>query len=182
MIFGLASVLGFCGLGDNNSRFERDTFFFDHTGDSFDSGQDFFTGSVSAQSATFNCDEVDWWFDVMIEGWMGEVFLHIADTETGERQELEHRFPDTQPFSSSDYYEDTRGFYDPNGFWDNPYIQLEILPSEADVVLGESTAFSCDQADSLSFKADIFDTSGAWVECVTWGRPDADFSAGCRAL
>lgn len=140
------------------------------------------------QSATYNCDEVDYWYDVYVQGWTGSATLYIAQTrDTPPWDELGHDFWATESFDDAPD-DDTRGYFDPNGQWDNPYLSLTRVDSTSAVVAGETTLYQCnaDRESGLTWAVEVTDTSGAFADCATWGHNtsdtrDYDFSA-CRAI
>lgn len=132
--------------------------------------------SVEIQSATYNCDDAGYWYDVYNVGLTGSAELYIFQTGSGEPwYEYGHEFPATQPFSTAPDT-DTRGFWDDaGGCWDNNYMELDHVESYTDVVLSSSTLFDCtsEREATLTWSVVVYDTAGAAADCGSWGDDPA---------
>ncbi|MCB9745789.1 MAG: hypothetical protein H6740_24655 [Alphaproteobacteria bacterium] len=167
---------------------ERDTDRWDT--DRWDTDVPYYTGPTEVQSATYNCDSAAWWYDVYTVGWTGGAELFISQTGVDISERWSEYGHDFWPTESSEHAPDgdTRGYYDPDGYWDNPYLELAIVQSPGDVVLGDSTLYPCNtpRERTMTWAIEVRDTSGADVGCVTWGQDpsnqdDYNFRA-CQAI
>lgn len=156
-----------------------------------------YTGATSIESTGHACDEADAWFDVYTVGWTDSATLYIAQTGVAPEVawfEAGHVFPVSAPYSAAvaaSTGQDTRGYYDPAGFWDNPYMELARVSGEGEVALGSTTLFQCDanRESTLTWAIEVMDSTGAFADCFAWGHDVSassleawgyDFS-GCRS-
>lgn len=127
---------------------------------------------VNIESATYNCDNDGWWYDVYAVGLTGSAELYIYQTGSDNPwYEFGHEFDATQPFSGAPD-SDTRGYWDDaEGCWDNPYLALTHVESYTDVVAGSTTLFDCttEREATLTWSVIIYDTAGAAADCGSWG-------------
>lgn len=138
-----------------------------HTGATgWDSGWGCYCTGTEFNSASSGCDEEGLWVDAVFVGWISHVALFMADTSTG-YYEPGHVFPPTESYAEAPS-EDTRGYYDPRGMWENPYLTLRRVAAPADVVYGESTAFTC-EASAQTLAIEVTDISGSYIGCFAWG-------------
>lgn len=163
----------------------------DHTGHTghVDSGEGAYTGPTEFQSAQWDCDETDnaYWYNVYTVGWIAEVRLYISQTGVGVNDrwdELGHVFPPTETFDNATD-ESTLGYYDPNGWWDNPYMELaDTNDPNNGVVYGSTSLYDCNAAryNTLTWAVEVDDVSGSYIGCYAWGEDtgntdDYDFNA-----
>lgn len=155
-----------------------------------DSNTDCFNFAVEVDSATYNCDESGWWYDVMAVGLTGSAELYIYQTGSTEPwYEYGHEFWATEPFSTAPDA-DTRGFYDDAcGEWDNPYLELAHVETPGEVSLSSTTLFDCttERESTLTWSVVVYDTNGAAADCGSWGDdPTGTYEAynfgGCDQL
>jgi hypothetical protein len=145
----------------------------DHTGwrhsDRWDSDEDCDEDVVWIDSIDMNCDQADWWFDVYSVGWMSSPDLYIYQTGS------ETPWDESHPFPAESYD------FDPNGCWDNFYLQLARTDDPDAVVSGETTLYQCDNArkDSLTWHLVIYDVDGAESDCAVWGDDPDSLETGC---
>lgn len=147
-----------------------------------DTGPDVYTGATQIDDVEVDCDSDRWWADVYTRGRVQDAILVVAvDNLFGVYVEEQHPFPTTTPNSGGA----TRGTHDPNGYWDNPYMELDVVDRPGDAHEGESTYIPCGQFDALLTWA-VQVTADSGVDCVTWGSntnlsEGFDFSA-CDAI
>lgn len=134
------------------------------------------------ENVNWDYDEVDWFGDVYANGWTGTVDMYIYQTGSNAPWfEYGHPFPPTSPWSTATQEEidadDTRGYYDDAGYWDNAYMVLNIVTATGDVELGSTTLFqgNADRASTLTWAVVTHDTSETQVDCFAWGG-DTSFS------
>lgn len=129
--------------------------------------------ALDIESATVNCDEAGWWYDVYAVGITGFAELYIYQTGSANPYfEFRHEFDPTQPFSNAPD-SDTRGYWDDaDGCWDNPYLELVHVENLNEVVLSSTTLFECntERESTLTWSVVIYDTSGAAANCGSWGE------------
>ncbi|MCB9741127.1 MAG: hypothetical protein H6740_00680 [Alphaproteobacteria bacterium] len=147
------------------------------TGD-VDTASDRYQGPTAFESVTYNCDSADWWYDVHTSGWSGGVRLFISQTGVAPEvrwYELGHPFSPTQSFDDAPNG-DTRGYYDPRGYWDNPYLELGIVQDWQDAVIGETSLFQCTQGriETLTWAIEVDDDTGSTLGCFAWGEDVTD--------
>lgn len=128
--------------------------------------------AINIASATYNCDNDGWWYDVYAVGLLGSAELYIYQTGSNDPWwEFGHEFDATQPFSGAPD-SDTRGFWDDvDGCWDNPYLELAHVESYTDVVAGSTTLYDCttERENTLTWSVVVYDTVGAAADCGSWG-------------
>ena len=120
---------------------------------------------------SWSCDSLDYWYDVYTVGWMSSPDLYIYQTGVDENPWDEaHSFP-------AESYE-----FDPDGCWDNQYLQLARVDDFADVVGGETTLYDCSDAqnETLTWHLTVYDTDGAEADCAVWGDDPASLGTGCE--
>ena len=118
-----------------------------------------------AEPVVWGCDNVSHWLDVFTVGWTGGA--DVLFYQTG----ITNGWDESHPISSYDY--------DANGWWDNLYLEVDIVSSPSDVVDGQTTLYECSTArtDSLTAQLVIYDTNNAEVDCAVWGH-DPSFPGG----
>lgn len=122
---------------------------------------------TALDTISYNCDAVGWFYDLYSVGWMGGADLYIYQTGSDVPWDEYHPFP-SESFD-----------YDPNGAWDNYYLELNHVDAPGDVVEGSTTLYDCDDGRkaTLTWIVVVYDTEGAEADCGTWGD-DTAMAAG----
>ena len=140
----------------------------DTSGDDTNGGGDSDDDCVGLPTAldhvTYDCDSVGYFFDAQLVGWGSAPQLYIKETASESAYYEQHSFP-ADPFE-----------YDPNGCSELYYLELDTVGSFGEVEEGETTIFSCEQIDRLSWLIYIFDTGKNAVECAGWGEDVAEMN------
>ncbi|MCB9759583.1 MAG: hypothetical protein H6739_07055 [Alphaproteobacteria bacterium] len=176
MILGLLGLaLSDCGGPSVNVR--RDTGFGFDTGGRVtarDSADLCFDCALEIVAPSWNCDSTGYWYDVYATGWQYGAELYIYQTGSSSPWfEFGHEFPQTEPWSTASDVDqasgDTRGYYSDYGYWDNPYMELVTVDAPPDVVMGSTTLFNCDDAETLTWSVVVYGENGASPDCASWG-------------
>lgn len=134
----------------------------------------------SFDNVTWSCDYRAFWYDVRTVGWTGDGSLEII--ETGDTGESPHQEQHPLPSVSSD----------PDGWWDQLYVELEILQEpycSRDIQdtnacwqyqeSGKNTLWTCDSdtIDRLTWAVTIYspDDPTEVVGCQSWGQDPSVF-------
>ena len=146
----------------------------DDTNGGGDTGRDCTRLTTALDHVTYNCDSLGYFFDAQLIGWGSAPELYILETASESPYSEIHPFPST-PFE-----------YDPNGCSELYYLEIDTVDSLGEVVEGETTLFSCDQINGLSWLIYIFDTGRNAVECAGWGEDVAEindyFGGSCPTI
>ena len=147
------------------------------------SGTTPYEGDTYLDSFGWDCDDTDYWYDIYTVGWTGGGWLDIYETGSDNPWEEGH------PMGSYDY--------DPDGYWDNLYLELDILvegyggcsrvvgasnPCYEAQEAGSTTLYLCDSDfyDQMTWAVRVYDadTGTSELDCVAWGD-DPTFYSSC---
>jgi hypothetical protein len=141
----------------------------EHTGDVTDDSTAECDYATEIDTLDWNCDSSDYWYDVYLIGWGTSPDLYIYQTGSSNPWDEAHSFP-------ADSYD-----FDPNGCWDNHYLQLARTDDWQAVVSGSTTLYECsdDRAATLTWHLEVYDADGASADCVVWGDDPSSLGTGC---
>jgi hypothetical protein len=114
----------------------------------------------------YACDEVSWTYDVYTVGLTSAALLDIASSDG--RTEADHALEEIDA--------------DDDGWWDHWGVLLDVVGTEDEQVADPqaTTVFACDEEESMSWSVTVYDASGEYADCLTWGLDTRDFEdEGC---
>lgn len=120
---------------------------------------------VTLLSATANCDEIGYFFDVNQSGRGSAPELYIYETGSSDPWAEVHPFP-LDPLESG-----------ANGAWDLFYMELDSVDTINEVREGSTTLFGCNLYDRLTWIVYVFDKDNVGVDCGAWGDNPAEANA-----
>ncbi len=126
--------------------------------------------ATTIDSFDWDCDSTDWWYDVYLIGWGSSPDLYIYQTGSSNPWDEDHPFP-------ADSYD-----FDPDGCWDEHYLQLGQTDSPNAVVSGSTTLYDCDndRKASLTWHLVVYEfDSASEADCAVWGDDPSSLGTGC---
>ncbi|MCO4746954.1 MAG: hypothetical protein KC912_19305 [Proteobacteria bacterium] len=149
------------------------------TGDSWgDTASAAYAGPWQLSQLDWSCEPNSgtWTYYALTDGWASTITLDIVETGDGSWT--------TDPSAVWDEYHvfDQNLAYAEDGSWDEWQVSLRSASSFANQVSSESTLFQCGYhaADSLSWKATMYDDDNQTLDCGVWGhRPIEAYGTSC---
>ena len=120
---------------------------------------------VTLVSAEADCDNQGYFYYVEITGRGSAPELYIYETGSSNPWNEVHPFPNT-PIEEG-----------PNGDWQLYYLEIDSVDSIGAVREGETTLFSCEMYDNLTWIVYVFDKNKVAVDCGAWGENPAEANA-----
>jgi hypothetical protein len=104
-----------------------------------------------------DCDGAQWWLDVYTVGWAASVDWEFNQYGTS------FDWLESHPVPSHDS--------DSDGWWDNHYVDLDIVESVGEVVEGQTSLFQCnaERKATLYGVLLVYDADNTELDCVYWG-------------
>ena len=129
---------------------------------------------VTLLSASAECDEIGYFFEVKQSGAGQAPELYIYETGSSKPWNEVHPFP-PDPIESG-----------PNGTWDLYYMELDTIHTIGEVEEGETTLFFCELYDQLTWIVFVYDNNGVSTDCGAWGddprKANEFFGTSCPTI
>ncbi|MBK9366741.1 MAG: hypothetical protein IPN01_10520 [Deltaproteobacteria bacterium] len=120
---------------------------------------------VTLTRATGDCDNQGYFYEVEITGKGSAPELYIYETGSSNPWNEVHPFPSTPEEEA------------PNGSWQLYYMELDSVNTISQVREGETTLFSCNLYDNLTWIVYVYDNNNVAVDCGAWGDDPAEANA-----